>query len=92
MNNLSEVKVILGGMGVYISTPLANAVSRLGGLGTVSGVATERVLAFKLQKGDEGGHLRRALSHFPFQDKAKMVLEAFFIENGNQSIGKARTI
>jgi NAD(P)H-dependent flavin oxidoreductase YrpB (nitropropane dioxygenase family) len=76
--------IIQGGMGVYISTPfLANAVSHNGALGTVSGVAPDRVMSIILGKGDIGGHYRRALSHFPFSKIAKQVLDAFYIEEGN---------
>jgi nitronate monooxygenase len=75
-----------GGMGVYISTPfLANAVSRLGGYGTVSGVAPERILATILQRGDLGGHYRRALSHFPFPKISKLVLDEFYVEGGRKA-------
>jgi NAD(P)H-dependent flavin oxidoreductase YrpB (nitropropane dioxygenase family) len=77
-------EIIQGGMGVYISTPfLANTVSRNGALGTVSGVAPERILARILGRGDVGGHYRRALSHFPFPKTAQQVLDAFYIEEGN---------
>jgi len=77
-------EIIQGGMGVYISTPfLANTVSRNGALGTVSGVAPERILARILGKGDVGGHYRRALSHFPFPKVAQQVLDAFYVEEGN---------
>ena len=79
-----EYDFIQGGMGVYISTPfLANVVSRLGALGTVSGVAPERMLAIILGLGDPGGHYRRALAHFPFPHIAQKVLDAFYIEEGN---------
>src|ERR1035437_31596 len=77
-------KIIQGGMGFNISTWfLARTVAMLGGLGTISGVALERVLAIILQNGDPGGHVRRALSHFPFQHIAKMVTDAYYIEAGN---------
>jgi NAD(P)H-dependent flavin oxidoreductase YrpB (nitropropane dioxygenase family) len=72
-----------GGMGVYISTPfLANAVARLGGLGTVSGVAADKLLARMLQSGDPGGHFRRALSHCPFPNIAQEVLDEYFVVGG----------
>lgn len=77
-------RIIQGGMGVYISTPfLARSVSISGGLGTVSLVAPERILARILQAGDVGGHYRRALAHFPFPEFSGMVLREFFIEEGN---------
>lgn len=76
-------QIIQGGMGVHISTPLlANTVARLGGLGTVSGVAADKMLARLLQAGDAGGHYRRALSHFPFPEIARWVLDEYFVSGG----------
>jgi len=84
MSNLSKYpKIVQGGMGVNISDwYLARAVSMLDQQGTVSGVALERVLACILQRGDPNGHIRRALSHFPFQGVVKEVLDAFYVERG----------
>jgi hypothetical protein len=77
-------------MGVYISSPfLVNAFSKacekfgINGLGTVSGTAAERILVAILQRGDPGGHYRRALAHFPFQDVAKRILDEYFDHTGN---------
>ena len=76
-------EIIQGGMGVNISNWfLARLVSTLGQLGTVSGVALERILVAILQRGDQGGHVRRALNHFPFQDVVKEVLDNYFVEGG----------
>lgn len=61
---------------------LASAVSRLGQLGVVSGTALDAVVARKLQAGDPGGHVLRALEHFPFPRMAKRVLDAFYVPNG----------
>ena len=70
-------------MGVGISNwTLANAVSRLGQLGVVSGTVLDVMLARRLQDGDEGGHMRRALSAFPFQAMAQRVLARHFVEGG----------
>ncbi len=81
--NISSIKIIQGGMSVYIATPiLAKAVSCQGGLGTVGGTALDRVLARILQQGDIGGHYRRALSHFPFPKMAERVLQEYFVEGG----------
>ena len=85
--NITEMEtsfeIIQGGMGVGISRwYLARTVSMLGGLGTVSGVILERVFAHELQKGDPGGHLRRALAHFPFPGFAEKVLKEYFVEGG----------
>ncbi|MCJ7755904.1 MAG: hypothetical protein MUP13_15190, partial [Thermoanaerobaculales bacterium] len=61
-------KIIQGGMGVAISNwNLARTVSKLGQLGVVSGVALEVLLVRRLQDGDVGGHIRRALESFPFR-------------------------
>jgi len=75
--------IIQGGMGVAVSGwRLANAVSRQGQLGVVSGTALDQVLARRLQDGDHGGHIRRALQQFPFPAMAARVLEAYYIPGG----------
>ena len=80
---MSEPKIVQGGMGVAVSGwPLARAVSRLGQLGVVSGTALAVVLARRLQLGDPGGELRRALAHFPFPKVAARVLADHFIPGG----------
>ena len=80
---LRPTRVIQGGMGVGVSlSPLAKAVSLAGGLGTVSGVAGDLLLARSLQNGDPGGHFRRALGQFPFPRMAKLVLEKYFVSGG----------
>ena len=85
-----KIRLVMGGMGFYISTLMANMVSRRGGLGTVSGVAPELILPILLGRGDANGDCRRALSHFPFPDIAKMVLDAYYIEVGNPEGKKPR--
>lgn len=76
-------KIIQGGMGVAISNwRLAQTVSKLGQLGVVSGVALEIVMVRRLQDGDEGGHVRRALQAFPFPDMARRAVEKFYIPGG----------
>ncbi len=80
-------KIIQGGMGVNISPPhLARTVAMLGGLGTVSGVAANLLLPRALQDGDPGGHLRRALEHFPFPDIAEDVLREYFVPGGRSPL------
>jgi len=68
MEFLRQVKLIQGGMGVYVSNwRLARAVSteRLDlTVGTVSGTALDVVYVRLLQLGDPGGHIRRALAAF----------------------------
>ncbi len=70
-------------MGVAISNwKLARAVSRLGQLGVVSGTGIETILARRLQLGDPGGAVRRALAHFPLPAVVERVLADYFIEGG----------
>jgi len=76
-------KIIQGGMGAAVSSwRLANAVSRLGQLGVVSGTALDQILARRLQDGDHGGHIRRALDHFPFPTMAERIWQSYFIPGG----------
>lgn len=76
-------KVIQGGMGVAISTwQLANTVSRTGQLGVVSGTGIAIVLVVRLMKGDAGGHIRRALSHFPMPGVAEAIIDRYYVEGG----------
>jgi len=75
--------VIQGGMGVAVSSwQLARAVSQAGQLGIVSGTALDVVIARRLQDGDAGGHVRRALAHFPVPAMAQRMLSRYFIEGG----------
>lgn len=76
-------KVIQGGMGAAVSNwRLAQAVSRLGQLGVVSGTALGEILARRLQDGDPGGHMRRALEAFPFRQMAERILKSHFVPGG----------
>ena len=75
--------IIQGGMGIAVSDwKLANAVSRTGQLGVVSGTAIDGVLVRRLQRGDPGGHVRRALAAFPVPAIAERVLEKYFVDGG----------
>ncbi len=76
-------RIIQGGMGAGVSNwQLARAVSRTGQLGVVSGTALDSILARRLQLGDPGGHLRRALEHFPIPEIARRALDRYFIPGG----------
>lgn len=80
-------------MGVGVSNwCLAKAVSVAGHLGVVSGTALDVVLARRLQQGDPGGHMRRALSHFPKQEVVASLLDRFYPPDGVPVKGGYRTI
>ncbi len=80
---MAEPIVIQGGMGVAVSSwPLARAVSQMGQLGVVSGTGLDAVVMRRLQLGDVGGHIRRALNHFPFPKAAARVLDRYYIAGG----------
>jgi nitronate monooxygenase len=79
-------KIIQGGMGVGVSNwRLANAVSRLGQLGVVSGTALDSLFVRRLADGDDGGHMRRGLDAFPFPDMAKRIWQEYFAPEGKPS-------
>lgn len=66
-------------MGVGVSGwPLARAVSLQGQLGVVAGTALATTLVRRLQLGDPGGHLHRALSAFPVPDMARRIYDKYF--------------
>lgn len=76
-------RIIQGGMGVGVSNwRLANAVSKLGQLGVVSGTALDQVFVRRLADGDEGGHMRRGLDAFPFPEMARRIWQQYFVEGG----------
>ncbi len=73
-------------MGIAVSDwRLARSVSMQGQMGVVSGTALDVVLARRLQLGDPGGHLRRALGVFPFEEIAERVLDQYFIAGGKSA-------
>ncbi|MDQ3388335.1 MAG: nitronate monooxygenase [Gemmatimonadota bacterium] len=75
--------IIQGGMGVGVSNwVLAKAVSMRGQLGVVSGTALDSLFVRRLQDGDVGGHLRRALEAFPIPDVAQEILARYFRPEG----------
>jgi nitronate monooxygenase len=79
-------KIIQGGMGVGVSNwRLANAVSKLGQLGVVSGTALDSLFVRRLVDGDEGGHLRRGLDAFPFPEMARRIWQEYFVPGGKPS-------
>ncbi len=73
-------KIIQGGMGVAISNwTLAKAVSTEGHLGIISGTGVAQMLISRLMDGDEGGHVRRALAQFPFQEPIQRIIDKYYI-------------
>ena len=76
-------KIIQGGMGVGVSNwRLANAVSKLGQLGVVSGTALDQLFVRRLADGDEDGNMRRGLDAFPFPEMAKRIWQEYFVPGG----------
>jgi nitronate monooxygenase len=89
MQFLQKIKLIQGGMGVYVSNwRLAKAVAmeRPGETaGTVSGTALDVVYVRLLQLGDPGGHARRALAALDARfggDIGRAICDRYFIEGG----------
>lgn len=79
-------RIIQGGMGIAVSDwRLARAVSRLGELGVVSGTAIDTVMVRRLQDGDPGGHVRRALAAFPVPHVADDIVKRYFLEGGRDA-------
>ena len=70
-------------MGVGVSGwRLARAVASTGQLGVVSGVALDTLMVRRLQLGDRGGDIRRALARFPDPSVAERIVERYFVEGG----------
>ena len=79
-------------MGVGVSDwRLARAVSRAGHLGVVSGTSLDVVVARRLQLGDDGGDVRRALRAFPVPDVAEAILDRYYVEGGKASDARFKT-
>ena len=83
MTHQRSPTIIQGCMGAGVSSwPLARAVSKAGQLGVVSGTALDAIPARRLQLGDAGGHMRRAIERFPLPDVAQRMLDRYFIPGG----------
>ena len=89
MDFLKKIKLIQGGMGVYVSNwRLARhvAMERPGiTAGTVSGTGLDVVYVRLLQLGDPGGHIRRALSAFDTlfgTTVGQRIYDRYFIKGG----------
>lgn len=83
---MTNPQIIQGGMGCGVSNwRLARSVSTMGQLGVVSGTAIDLIQIRRLQNGDPGGHVRRALSAFPDPEIARRILDRYFIEGGKRA-------
>ncbi len=75
--------IIQGGMGIGVSNwLLARSVSQAGQLGVVSGTGIDSVLLRRLQDGDRGGHMLRALAAAPWPKMAQSLVDRFYLPNG----------
>jgi nitronate monooxygenase len=80
-------------MGVGVSDwVLAKAVAMRGQLGVVSGTALDTLFVRRLQDGDAGGHLRRALEHFPIPGVASDILGRYFLADGRPDGGAYKPV
>lgn len=61
---------------------LARAVAMTGQLGVVSGTGIDTILTRRLQLGDPGGHMRRALRAFPIDDIGERIIERYHVDGG----------
>jgi nitronate monooxygenase len=85
--------IIQGGMGAGVSSwRLAQSVSRQGQLGVVSGTALDQILVRRLQDGDPGGHMRRALEAFPFRSIAERIAREYFVPCGKAETASYRLL
>jgi nitronate monooxygenase len=89
MEFLKKVKLIQGGMGVYVSNwRMAKAVAMEKPCitaGTVSGTGLDWVYVRLLQLGDPGGHVHRAMAAFDARfgvDIGRNICERYFIAGG----------
>ncbi|ACB74269.1 nitronate monooxygenase [Opitutus terrae] len=90
---MKHPEIIQGGMGIAVSNwRLAKAVSRLGELGVVSGTALGIALARRLQLGDAGGHMRRALQAFPVPAVAERLMAEYFVPGGKPTDTPFRSV
>ena len=86
-------QVIQGGMGVGVSSwRLARTVARSGGLGVVSGVAADLMLARWLQDGDPDGVIRAVLAEYPDQDFVAATLKRYLGKAGRAGRARYRPI
>ncbi len=84
LDQMNLPTIIQGGMGVAVSDwRLARTVSELGYLGVVSGTGLGTIMIGRLRGGDPGGHIRRALAEFPFQEPVQKILDSYYVPEAN---------
>ena len=98
MDHLDSVKLIQGGMGVYVSNwRLAKTVaSQIPGVtaGTVSGTGLDLVYVRLLQLGDPGGHAQRALAALDATfgvTAGRRIRERYYIKGGKSPGARFRS-
>ncbi len=80
-------------MGVAVSGwQLANAVARTGNLGVVSGSMIDTVFVRRLQDGDPGGHVRRAIAAYPVPAIGDEILRRYYIAGGRAAGSPYKTL
>lgn len=85
--------VIQGGMGIGVSNwVLARAVSLRGQMGVVSGTCIDSLFVRRLQDGDPGGHLRRAMEAFPMPEVSAEALKEYFLPDGLEEGGSYKLL
>ena len=90
---LAHPMIIQGGMGIGVSDwVLAKAVSMRGQMGVVSGTALDSLFVRRLQDGDVGGDLRRAMEHFPIPGVSAEILKRYFIAEGMRAGAPYRAV
>jgi len=73
-------------MGAGVSNwVLARAVALKGQLGVVSGTVLDTIIVRRLQDGDKGGHVRRAMAKFPMPEVSAEVLRRYFMPEGRKA-------
>ena len=75
-------QIIQGGWSRGLQLETCQCCRALRTIGVVSGTALDAVVVRRLQLGDLGGHMRRALEQFPFPEMARRLLDRYFISGG----------
>ncbi|MFP4622893.1 MAG: nitronate monooxygenase [Gemmatimonadota bacterium] len=75
--------IIQGGMGIGVSNwILARTVALRGQMGVVSGTSIDSLFVRRLQDGDPGAHMRRAMAAFPLPEVSAEALKEYFLPEG----------